>query len=183
MSIFFRNVISVLYSLLRFSILKIIHGKRFYFDGIQRFSPQTQLLFINKGEINLGHKVRAHSLVKFRSINSAQLIVDDNVSFNYGCIVTARRLIHIHKGVEFGPNVLLYDHDHDFRVEGGLKANKYKDGEIIIGENSWIGAGTIILKNTYIGKNCVIGAGCVISGSYPDNSLIIQKRETTIKVI
>jgi acetyltransferase-like isoleucine patch superfamily enzyme len=47
-----------------------------------------------------------------------------------------------------------------------------------IGDNSWVGANTIILRGTKIGKNCVVGAGCVISGEYPDNSIITQKRET-----
>ncbi|MEG2122097.1 MAG: DapH/DapD/GlmU-related protein, partial [Rikenellaceae bacterium] len=56
-------------------------------------------------------------------------------------------------------------------------------GEVYIGENSWIGANTVILKNTRIGANCVVAAGSVISGTYPDNSLIIQKREITVKKI
>lgn len=101
---------------------------------------------------------------------------------NYGCMITSRNKIQIGNGVEFGPNVLLYDHDHDYKCSGGLKAGKYKVGEIIIGENSWIGANVVILKNTKLGKNCVVAAGSVIGNcEYPDNTIIYQKRETLTK--
>lgn len=82
-----------------------------------------------------------------------------------------------------GPNVLIYDHDHDFRKEEGLKKLKYKTAPVDIGDNVWIGANTIILRGTKIGNNCVIGAGSVIKGCYPDNSIVVQKRNTIITEI
>lgn len=178
-----NNIISVIYSLLKFLLIKICHWKTFKFYIIERFSPKTHIYFMKNGKLTLGKYVRAHTHVRLIVCNNAILIIDDNVAFNYGCMVTAKNFIHISKGVEFGPNVLLYDHDHDFRVPGGLKANKFKSGSIEIGENSWIGANTIILKNTKLGANCVVGAGSIISGTYPDNTLIIQKRETTAEDI
>lgn len=180
MSRLFRNIISVLYSVIWFSTLKIVKGRKFSFKGIQRFSPSTQVLFIDKGEIHLGNKVRVHSGSKIRAVGNGKLIIGDNTAINYNCLFAAMNLIEIGKNVEFGPNVLLYDNDHDFRVKGGLKAGKYKTGSIIIGDNTWIGANTVILRNTKIGANCVIGAGCVIKGNYPDNSIVVQKRETEI---
>lgn len=178
-----KNIIAVLFSYIRFTLLRIIHGKRFSFKGMQRFSPQTQLFFLNKAEIKLGNKVRAHTGTKIRAISGGVVEIGDNATFNYNCMIVALKKIQIGKGVEFGPNVLIYDHDHDFRAEGGLKANKYKYGNVEIGDNTWIGANTVILRGTKIGKNCVVGAGCVISGSFEDNSIITQKRETTVKVI
>ena len=38
-----------------------------------------------------------------------------------------------------------------------------------IGENVWIGAGTIIVPGVTIGKNSVIGAGSVVVKDIPDN--------------
>jgi acetyltransferase-like isoleucine patch superfamily enzyme len=173
-----NNIISVIYSQIRFTLLKVLHGKKFSFRGIQRFSPNTQLFFLNKGEIHLGNKVRVHTGTKIRAISGGIVEIGSNATFNYNCMIVALKKIKIGKGVEFGPNVLVYDHDHDFRAQGGLKANKYKYGAVEIGDNSWVGANTIILRGTKIGKNCVVGAGCVISGEYPDNSIITQKRET-----
>jgi len=42
--------------------------------------------------------------------------------------------------------------------------------KIIIGEDSWIGNGAIIMAN--IGKQCVIGAGSVVIKDIPDHSIV-----------
>lgn len=178
-----NNFVSILYTFLKFSLIKLFNWNRFKFHLVERFSPNTELYFLGKGTIILGKKVRAHTGVKLRVIKKGKITVGENSSFNYGCMVFSMDSVKIGNGVEFGPNVLIYDHDHDFRTDGGLKKNKYKTGEVIIGDYSWIGANSIILRGTKIGKNCVVAAGSIINGEYPDNSLIIQKRNTTIKHI
>jgi len=179
-----NNIISVAFTLIKFFFIKLFHWKQFSFHPIERFSPNTDIYFLGKGRIVLGKAVRAHSLCRFRIIGNGVLKIDENATFNYGCMINALEFIHIGKGVEVGPNVLMYDHDHDFRHASGLKANQYKSGEIVIGENTWIGANTVILKNTKIGKNCVVAAGCVLGNcEYPDNTLIYQKREVQTKII
>ena len=91
--------------------------------------------------------------------------------------------IHIVLGdnIQLSPNVQIYDHDHDYRAEGGLAAMKYKTAPVEIGNNVWIGANCVILRGTKIGDNCVVAAGSVIKGEFPANTLIYQKRETEIK--
>ena len=42
-----------------------------------------------------------------------------------------------------------------------------------IGENVWIGAGTIIVPGVTIGKNSVIGAGSVVVKDIPDNVVAV----------
>lgn len=79
-----------------------------------------------------------------------------------------------------GPNVLIYDHDHDYKAEGGVFSLKYKTSPVTIGNNVWIGANCVILRGTSIGDNCVIGGGCVLKGEYPSNSVIVQKRSTEV---
>ena len=51
---------------------------------------------------------------------------------------------------------------------------------MIIGDNVWIGANTVILRGSIIDNGCVIGAGSVIKGEYPPDSVVIQKREDTV---
>ena len=178
----FNNIISILYTFPKLCLLKIFHWNGLLFHPIERFSPNVDIYYIGHGTMQFGNKVRAHSGCKFRVIKNGIIKVDDSATFNYGCMLTAHEEIHIGAGVEFGPNVLIYDHDHDFRAVGGLKANKFKTGKVQIGEKSWIGANTVILKNTTIGKNCVVGAGCVLTNcTIPDNSIVVQRRGTEIK--
>lgn len=78
--------------------------------------------------------------------------------------------------VQFSPNVMVYDHDHDYKAKGGVKSMKYKTSPIFIGNNVWIGANSIILRGVRIGDNAVIGAGCIVNKDVPDNTVLVQKR-------
>lgn len=112
--------------------------------------------------------------------NGGKIIIGDNCFFNNNSICCSLGKIEIGCGVSIGPNVSIYDHDHDFN-ENGKITDKYKIGEISIGNNVWIGAGAIILRNSKIGDNCVIGAGAIIKGEIPQNSLVVGDRNIIIK--
>ena len=177
---FLGNIFSCCFSLIKFSILKLFCWKSFFFYWIERFSPNVSVKVGKKSTLMFGKRVRVHSNSKIISTAGGCLRIEDDCKFNYGCMVVSRQMIHIKKGVEFGPNVIIYDHDHDFRAKGGLKAGAFKCAPVVIGENCWIGANTIILKGTTIGDNCVVGAGCVVSGNIPPNTVLVQKRENTL---
>ena len=69
------------------------------------------------------------------------------------------------------------------RASGGLKAGKYKTAPVIIGENVWIGANSIVLRGTRIGDRSVIAAGCVVHGEIPPDTILIQRREDILRPI
>lgn len=174
----FKNIVSVLYTTGKFALYKLMYRDSFSYIGLQRFSPNTQVYLDKGGVIKLGRRVRVHSDTKIRSIGDGHIKIGDDTSINYNCMIVSLQYIEIGNGVEFGPNVLVYDHDHDFR--NGLKNGLYVKEPVFIGDNTWIGANTVILKGTKLGSNCVVGAGSVIGGVFPDNSIIIQKRETVV---
>jgi acetyltransferase-like isoleucine patch superfamily enzyme len=67
-----------------------------------------------------------------------------------------------------GSNVQIYDSDfhelHPDRRRGG----RPRMAPVEIGENVFVGDGTIILKGVTIGRNSVIGAGSVVVSSVPE---------------
>ena len=48
---------------------------------------------------------------------------------------------------------------------------KWRSGHVFIGDNTFIGANTIISKDVKIGQDCIIGAGSVITKDIPDNEV------------
>lgn len=44
---------------------------------------------------------------------------------------------------------------------------------MFIGENSFVGAGAIVLPGSNIGRNCIIGAGAVVKGVVEDYSIMV----------
>ena len=46
------------------------------------------------------------------------------------------------------------------------------DGEIIVGEDAWVGAGTILLSHCRIGRGAVVAAGAVVSKPIPPYAVV-----------
>lgn len=175
---YIRATICIVYSFIKFYYMKLFHIKKFKFTTLNLVSPFSEIEIAKKAELSLGKMVRMRGGVKISVRNSAKVSIGDNTFLNNGCMVISHEKVIIGQDVQCGPNVLIYDHDHDFRVENGLKGLKYKTDSVEIGDNVWIGANTVILRGTKIGNNCVIGAGSIVKGEYPENVVIIQKRET-----
>lgn len=180
---FFTNIISVIFSFVKLALLKIFHMKSFHFQPITRFSPNVVVEIEKDGRLEIGKKNRAHSGCKFKVRNGGSLIMEDDVSFNYDCMVMCKDVIVIKEGADFGPGVKIYDHDHDYSASGGVKSGLYKTTPIYIGRNVWVGADSIILRGTTIGDNSVIAAGSIVKGEIPANTLFVQKRIEQTKEI
>ena len=177
---YIRGIIYILFSLLKFSFIKIFHFLEFRFTLLNLFSPFTEVDLDKGAFLILKKSVKAKSGVKIKVRKGARVEIGEKTSFNHGCMIVSHNNIIIGNDVQFGPNVFLYDHDHDFRKKDGLKNLEYKSAPIIIGNNVWVGANVVILRGTTIGDNCVIGAGAVIKGAYSSNSIIVQKREEVV---
>lgn len=67
---------------------------------------------------------------------------------------------------------MLFDHNHQYDFETGVKHRVFDVGEITIGKNCWLGAGCIILKDVRIGNNVVVAAGSVVTKDVPDGSVV-----------
>ena len=158
-------------------VAKIRWTQQFAVDGLFEKRKDTQVIISSGGKINLKKNVSFQRNVSLTSVGG-NLTIGKNVSFNRNCIVICRDSIVIKDNVIFGPNVVIYDHDHIFNNKGIQTGYKY--GSVVIEEGCWIAANVTILRNTHIGEGCVIGAGCIIKGSIPAHSLVISNRETNI---
>ena len=67
-------------------------------------------------------------------------------------------------------------------VWGGKAAKQYKCSPVVIEDNAWIGANSIILRGVHIGKNAVIAAGSVVYQDVPENTVLTQKKENIYKI-
>lgn len=85
---------------------------------------------------------------------------------NFNCNFVDDGKIVIGNKVMFGPNVTIATVGHPICPD--IREYMYTDS-VIIGNNCWIGAGTIICPGVSIGENTVIGAGSVVTKDIPAN--------------
>lgn len=78
-------------------------------------------------------------------------------------------LIEIGDRVTLAPRVHILAHDASSKRPLGYTAL----GRVKIGNDVFVGAGTIILPGVEIGDRVVIGAGSVVSKSLPANSVVV----------
>lgn len=106
--------------------------------------------------------------------------VGENFFANYGCIILDVNKVKIGKNCMLAPNVGIYSATHPVKAE-----ERYNGVElglpITIGDNCWIGAGTIICPGVIIGDNVVIGAGSVVCKNIESNSVAVGNPAKVIK--
>lgn len=172
-----KNIISIEYTFFKFLFIKLFRFGTFKFYYIERFSPNTTINIRKNGKLELGKRVRAHTGTKLSVNKGACLKIGDDTAINNNCIINSHKNIQIGKNVAMGPGVLIYDHDHDYKSKGKINGDKFVTDDVIIGNNVWIGANSIILKGSKIGDDCVIAAGTVVKGKFEENTLIYNKKE------
>ena len=64
-------------------------------------------------------------------------------------------------------NVVIVDHNHKFVNTGVIEG--YESSPIHIGNRVWIGANVVVMPGVTIGNNSVIGAGSVVTKDIPAN--------------
>ena len=139
-----------------YQLSKISHGKNCKIRGKGQFT----------GNIQLGDDVT---------------IGIDSVFLSTGAKIT------IGNKVLFGPRVYIITGNHQVNQLGvyitDVKSKtEVCDSDVVIEDDCWIGAGTIILKGVTIGRGSVIGAGSVVTKSTAPYSISAGNPAKQIKM-
>ena len=171
----------VLYNKIRFYIKKI-RIREFETNCFQMFTINSKLCFEKNSHIYFGDRLFNDGRMVMIVEKGAKLYIGNHVYFNEEAMISCKRKIEIGNGCKFGPNVKIFDNNHKFDAVNGV-SNAHSVGEIVIGENCWIGTNVVILKGARIGRNSVIGAGCIIGGEIPEASIVTQGRDLQIQAM
>ena len=83
-------------------------------------------------------------------------------------------------GKLFAPNCSFYTAGHPLEVELRNKGLEYAK-PIKVGNNVWIGGNVIVLPGVTIGNNTIIGAGSVVTKNIPSNVVAVGNPCRVIK--
>jgi len=95
-----------------------------------------------------------------------------NVYANFNLTLVDDTHIYVGDYTMLGPNVVLASAGHPILPELRERIYQYNI-PVRIGKNCWLGAGVIVLPGVTIGDNSVIGAGSVVTKDIPANVVAV----------
>jgi len=149
-------------------------------------------------QITIGDRVSLCSASKFTALGvnhpvvlrtlrpNARIEIGDDTGIS-GASICAASEIQIGKQCLFGANVVIADTDfHAIKPVNRRYNNRSEDiatAPVLIGDNVFIGTGSMILKGVTIGDNSLIGAGSIVTRNIPSNVIAAGNPARVIKEI
>ncbi|KXJ49439.1 MAG: hypothetical protein AXW17_02285 [Colwellia sp. Phe_37] len=113
----------------------------------------------NPTNVSIGRKCNINSGVIIQSCEGAKIIIKDNVTLSYNCMLLTGGLV----------------------LDNKLANKAHLSKDILINDDVWIGANSIILPGISLGKGCVIAAGSVVTKNVDDNVIVAGNPAKFIK--
>lgn len=123
-------------------------GKKFYVAGMPNIELGSNVSILDN--VTIG--------------GNGNLTIGDRSVVGLCGIITATHRVTIGKDVMLAPYVYIIDVDHANDVlDIPMNKQGYRYGEVIIGDDVWIGTGCVILKGVKIGDGAIIAANSVVT--------------------
>lgn len=162
------------------SFFYFLYWKLRYGKGMQaEFPLAMEKAHVEKdrqAQIILKKKIQNRGCLYLCCKQQGRLEIGTHCFFNVNTSITCMRKITIGDYCKFGNNLVIVDHDHDFKNTG----EEFPAKEIRIGNHVWVGADCVILKGVTIGDGAVIAAGTIVRGDVPAGSVCYDRRDTVI---
>ncbi len=129
---------------------------------------------IGQKKATIGKHTKIHPTVLIRQ--GERVTIGNYCLINHNNILQAGKFygrITIGNYVQTGANVMIFAFNHGTRSnEIPMIEQDYFDGEIIIEDDVWIGAGSVILPGVRICKGAVVAANAVVNKDVPENAIV-----------
>ena len=123
-------------------------------------------------KITIGNNVRICRFVEFNVLADGALSIGNGTFIGRGSIISAHQSVKIGNFVLLAEYVCIHDNDHNFYdVSSPISSQLFTSSPILIGDNCWVGSGSVILRGSLLGSGSVLGAGSILTATIPPNSI------------
>lgn len=149
---------------------RLTFGRWFYLGR----NTKIELMFSKGYSIGKRFTLKDNSVISSRgnwNIKSGYLTIGNNVGFSESSLIYVRGNISIGDDCIFGPGVRIFSDTHTKGEEGLWRLGRPHNCDVVIGKNVWCGSNVVIMPGVKIGDNSVIGAGSVITKNIPSDEV------------
>ena len=127
-------------------------------------------------QVQIGNSCRLERGIQFKFDgiwNPGPSIVIGHRTFIGGnCEFNIRRRIAIGSDCLIAAGTRFIDHDHGTGPESPIRLQRSHEAEIVVEDDVWIGANTIILRGVHIGSGAIVAAGAVVTKSVASRTIV-----------
>ena len=165
-------------------------GMRFGVFGQNSIICFPQTTIFNEQYIHIGSDtmIGSHVALSAGMIPGQQCLTNPVVRIGDRCLIgrgsgiVGHLAIDIGHDVWTGHHVYITDQNHGYeKVDLPISMQTQPENPVVIGDGSWIGAGSVILPGARIGKHVAIGANSVVNGEIPDFSVAVGSPAKVVK--
>lgn len=162
---------------------------KFYFLGVNS-RIESVLDVLNPEGMYIGENVFIQKDCLFKipcnNIDSKpRIVIENGCNIGRRCTISAVNRIVIKRECIIAENVYIADYNFKYESIGipimhqGITSF---EGEVVIGEGTWIGNNCVIAGNVKIGRGCTIGANSLVNSDIPDYCVAVGNPAKIIKV-
>ncbi|MCW3787477.1 acyltransferase [Plebeiibacterium sediminum] len=160
-------------------IKKIIHPFILKKGKNSRIQPNTRMDILPNFKFYLGDN---STIEDFCTINNGvgKIYIGNDTRIGIGSVLIGP--VHIGNNIRLAQNVVISALNHNYEdVSLPISNQGVVTKEVYIGDETWIGANTVILPGVFIGKHCVVAAGSVVTKSVPSYTVVAGNPAKIIK--
>ena len=167
--------------------VKLINKKRIYINGSVRIGKFVEIDALSKNGVTLGNNVSIGDYSSIKCTGSLKKLgqgikIGDNTGCGEYCFFGSAGGIEIGNDVIMGQNIRFHSENHNFDdISIPIRHQGVNSKGIIIGNDCWIGAGSVFLDGVRVGNGCVIGANTLINKDIPAYSVAVGNPVKIIK--
>jgi acetyltransferase-like isoleucine patch superfamily enzyme len=167
-----------------------MRGKNFGAFGDNSIICFPQTTIFNERYIHIGKDtmIGTHVALSAGMVPGQQCLTNPVVRIGDRCLIgrgsgiVGHLAIDIGNDVWTGNHVYITDQNHGYeRTDVPISLQTQPEEAVVIGDGSWIGAGSVILPGANIGKHVAIGANSVVNGDIPDYSVAVGAPARVVK--
>jgi len=157
-----------IFQIFRYGLTLVFVRELFYLCAYYIVNHVKGVYLVHRGK---GVRIRPTVLMR----DAQRIYIGDNSKINHNNILWAGKkdaVIRLGNNVITGPFVQMYAFNHvNKRKDIPIVEQSFVEGDIIVEDDVWIGAGSILLAGVKVGKGVVIAAGSVVTKNLPPYTL------------